>query len=64
MNALNLRSSFFARDYMNGLRNYNANKVINIISELRTVDSRSKGVDNISATQGELLKELIYKILH
>ena len=64
MNALNLRSSFFARDYMSGLRNYTANKVINIISEFRTIDSRSKGVDNISATQGELLKELIYKILH
>lgn len=64
MSALNLRSSFFARDYMAGIRNYNANKVINIISELRTVDARSKGVDNISATQGELLKELVYKILH
>ena len=62
MSALNLRSSFFARDYMAGIRNYNANKVITIISELRTVDSRSKGVDTISATQGDLLKELVYKI--
>ena len=64
MSALNLRSAYFARDYISGLRNYNANKVINIITELRTTDSRSKGVDNISATQGELLKELVYKILH
>lgn len=64
MNALNLRSSFFARDYMAGIKNYNANKVINIISALRIADSRSKGVDNISASQGELLKELVYKILH
>lgn len=64
MNALNLRSSFFARDYMAGIKNYNANKVINIISELRNIDARSKGIDNISASQADLLKELIYKILH
>lgn len=64
MNTLGLRSSFFARDYMSGLRNYNANKVMNIISDLRETDARSKGVDNISASQGELLKELVYKIMH
>ena len=64
MNTLGLKSSFFARDYMSGLRNYNANKVMNIISDLREIDARSKGVDNISASQGELLKELVYKIMH
>ncbi len=64
MNALNIRSSFIAQDYMEGLRNYNAINVMNIISELRIVDSRSKGVDNVSATQGDLLKELVYKIMH
>ena len=64
MSALGLRSSFFARDYMSGIRNYNANKVMNIISQLRETDARSKGVDNLSASQGELLKELVYKIMH
>jgi DNA polymerase-3 subunit delta len=49
---------------MDGIRNYNATKVMNIISELRTVDAASKGIDNISATHGELLKVLIYKIMH
>lgn len=64
MNALNMKSSFFVRDYMTGIRNYNANKVMEIISDLRTFDARSKGVDNISVSQGELLKELVYKIIH
>lgn len=64
MNALNIRSSFFVRDYMDGIRNYNANKVMQIITELRSVDAASKGIDNISATQGELLKVLMYKIMH
>lgn len=64
MSALNIRSSFFVKDYMDGIRNYNANKVMEIISELRTADAGSKGIDNISATHGELLKVLIYKIMH
>lgn len=64
MAALNIRSAYFVRDYMTGLRNFNANKVMDIISCLRTYDARSKGVDNVSASQGELLKELVYKIIH
>lgn len=64
MNALNLRSSFFVRDYMTGLRNYNAAKVMEIISDLRKFDSKIKGIDNVSASSGELMRELIYKIMH
>lgn len=64
MNTLNLRSSYFAREYTIGLKNYSARKVMDIISYLRKYDARCKGIDNISASQGELLKELIYKILH
>lgn len=64
MNALNIRSAFFARDYLTGVRNFNARKVMDIISDLRAFDARSKGVDNLSASQGELLKELVYRILH
>lgn len=64
MTALNMKSSFFVRDYMSGLRNYTAAKVMEIISDLRTFDARSKGVDNLSASQGDLLKELVYRIMH
>ena len=64
MKTLNIGKSFFARDYMAGLRNYNAMKVTEIISLLRIYDAKSKGVDNSSATHGQLLKELMYKIMH
>lgn len=64
MNALNIRSAYFVGEYMTGMRNYNAHKVMEIISDLRTFDARSKGVDNVSASQGELLKELVYRIMH
>lgn len=64
MRTLNLRSNFFARDYMTALRNYNVHKVIEIISLLRIYDGKSKGVDNISVSQGDLSRELIYKIMN
>ena len=64
MSALGLRSAFFARDYMTGLRNYNAMKVMNIISDLRIFDAKTKGIGNVSVSSGELLKELLYRIMH
>lgn len=64
MNALNLRSTYFVRDYMTALKYYNVNKVMEIISLLRTYDAKSKGIDNVSASPGELLKELVYRIMH
>lgn len=62
--ALDLRSLFFVRPYVTAMKYYNANKVMEIISLLRTYDAKSKGMDNISASPGELLKELVYKIIH
>ena len=64
MNALGLRAAFQVKDYQLGMRNYSAMKVFNLISEIRTTDARSKGVENSSASDAELLKELLYKILH
>jgi DNA polymerase-3 subunit delta len=64
MAALQIRSSYFARDYMIGLKHYSAAKVMEIISDLRRFDAASKGVDNVSASQHELLRELVYRIMH
>ncbi len=64
MTALGLRNTFQVKDYLIGLRNYPAMKVFRIISEIRNTDARSKGVENTSVTDGELFKELLYKILH
>ncbi len=64
MQVLNLRSSYFVRDYSAGLRNYSVGKVMDIIADLRIYDAKSKGIDNVSASPGELLKELVYRIMH
>ncbi len=61
---LGLRSPFMARDYVTALKSYNAFKCMNIISLLRTYDAKGKGVDNPSTPDGQLLKELLYKIMH
>jgi DNA polymerase-3 subunit delta len=55
---------FFVSDYVAAAQNYSRAKLFRIISFLREYDLKSKGVDNISASDGELMKELIYKILH
>ena len=55
---------FFVRDYELAARNYTKGKLVKIISYLREYDLKSKGVNNNSVSEGELLKELIYKILH
>lgn len=55
---------FFVSDYVTGARYYNARKVIDVIDLLRTYDMKSKGFDSPTTDSGELLKELIFKIMH
>ncbi len=55
---------FFIREYETAARNYNTAKTVRVISLLREYDLKSKGFGNVSAIPGELLKELIYKIIH
>lgn len=64
MMALGLRNNFQVRDYLTGMRNYSAMKAFNLIGNIRRADARSKGVDNSSITDGQLLRELLYRILH
>ena len=61
---LKLPSPFFVRQYEEAARNYNPNKVIEIIGILREYDLKSKGFEGNNHPAGELLKEMIYKILH
>lgn len=61
---LELRSPWAAKDYMIGMRNYSAMKVMQIISRIREIDAKSKGLDNPNTPAGELMKELIFYILH
>lgn len=55
---------FFVKDYQDAAKRYSVGKLVQIISLLREYDLRSKGVNNISTNEGELQKELLFKILH
>ena len=61
---LELRSPWAAKDYMTGMKNYTGTKVMQIISKIREIDAKSKGLDNPNTPAGELMKELIFFILH
>ena len=61
---LELRSAWAAKDYMIGMRNYTGMKVMQIIGKIREIDAKSKGLDNPNTPPGELMKELIFYILH
>ena len=61
---LNLRNQWQAKEYIAGMKAYSGVKVMNIITQIRLCDARSKGIGNVSLTQGELLRELVYFILH
>ena len=61
---LDLRSPWAAKDYMIGMRNYAGTKVMQIIGKIREIDAKSKGLDNPNTPPGELMKELIFYILH
>lgn len=55
---------YFVKEYQKAAQNFNAWKTMKIISTIRETDARSKGIDNPSADDGDLMKELIFKILH
>lgn len=52
------------KNVMPALRMYSAMKVYNIIDEIRRTDAASKGVGGQKTSDGDLLKELVFSILH
>ena len=61
---LDLKSTWGIREYQMGMRNYSGVKVMQIIDKMKEVDAKSKGVDNPFTSAGDLMKELIFFILH
>lgn len=61
---LDLKSVWGVKDYLVGLRNYTGRKTLQILQKLREIDAKSKGLDNPSTSSGDLMKELIFFILH
>lgn len=61
---LGLKTPWQAREYLTAMRRYSGVKTMQIIGEIRYTDAKSKGVGNSSLTDGDLLRELVFKILH
>lgn len=57
-------SPYAAKDYVLALRQYPAEKIIYTISSLKEADLKLKGVNSGSDTEGQILRELVYKILY
>lgn len=63
-NMLGLRTPWQAKDYVIAMKKYSGVKVMQIIGDIRYADARTKGVGGNSLPDGEILKELVFKILH
>ncbi len=63
LKALKLRSAFFLKQYRAALKHYNRAQTEHVLHLLKEYDLKSKGVNNVSTDQYELLRELMIKIL-
>lgn len=57
-------STKYVKDYSTAANNYPARKISTVFAILEDYDLKSKGVNNVSTTQGELVKELVINILN
>ncbi len=55
---------YFVPDYQRAAKVFPVKKAVEVISLLREYDLKSKGVGNVSTPPGDLLKELVYRILN
>jgi DNA polymerase-3 subunit delta len=55
---------FFVKDYVRAAKNYSFEKTVHVISILREYDMKSKGYETATISEGELMKEMIFKIMH
>ena len=61
---LGLKNSWGVSDYMKAMRNYRAMHVLEILHLIRLADAQSKGAEGVQMPDGEIMRELLYKILH
>lgn len=57
-------SPYFVREYAAAARIYNPKKLRQIFRLLREFDQKAKGVESAPIEDGELMKELVFKIMH
>ncbi len=55
---------FFVKEYRQAAKNYPIKRLRHIFSILREYDLKAKGWNNVSTGEGELLREMVLKILN
>jgi DNA polymerase-3 subunit delta len=55
---------YFVEDYVRAASTFSVPRLKMVFRILRDVDLRSKGIDNYSIGNGELMKEAVFKMLH
>ena len=61
---LGLRNTWGVGDYIKAMKNYRAVHVMEILHLIRLADAQSKGAEGAQLPDGEIMRELLYKILH
>ena len=61
---LELKSVWGLKDYGVGMRNFSAMKTLQILAKIRETDAKSKGLDSLNTSTDDLMRELIFFILH
>lgn len=64
LSQLDLRADWQLKEYAQAMRLYSAMKTMQIIRKLRETDARLKGIKKGNMTDGDIMRELIYFILH
>lgn len=61
---LGLKTSWQSKEYLMAMKNFSGVKTMAIINEIRYCDAMSKGVGNSNIENGDLLRQLVFFILH
>ena len=57
-------SPFAARDYSSALKSYSLHELVQSIQWIAEADLKLKGVNNNSSSEGQILRELVYRLIH
>ncbi len=57
-------SPYAARDYTNALQHYNVRQLVNCVQSIAEADLKLKGVNSSAVGEGQILRELVYKLIH
>ena len=61
---LGFKSTWGVGDYVRAMKNYRAVHVMEILHLIRLADAQSKGAEGTQLSDSEIMRELLYKILH